>query len=101
MTQRHAVTQANLLRPSAPSGGWTGPCLLRLDRDDAGTLRPTSVTVCLPGGEPLWTDSHLIVEMPGWPLVRCVVAQQLSRVNRYRLRVLDEVHGDAVLPVAP
>jgi hypothetical protein len=75
-------------------------CLLRLVVDHDGTLRPTSVNVCLPNGEPLWVDSQLIVEMPGWPLLRCVVAQQLSRVNRYRLRVLDEVRRDAVLPLA-
>jgi hypothetical protein len=64
-------------------------CLVRFDVGHDGTPRPTGVNVCLPSGEPLWVDSHVIVELPGWPLLRCVVAQPLSRVNRYRLCVQD------------
>jgi hypothetical protein len=65
-------------------------CLVRLEADPLGMLRPTSVNVRLPEGEGLWVDSQLILELPGWTLVHCVVEQQLSRVNRYRLRVLEE-----------
>ena len=66
-------------------------CMLRLEADPSGTPRPTSVNVRLPEGEGLWVDSHLILDVPGWTLARCVVEQQLSRVNRYRLRVLEEL----------
>src|SRR3954452_8249391 len=67
------------------------PCLVRRACDRDSVARPISITVQFPSVEPLWVDSQLIVELPGWPVLRCVVAQQLSRVNRYRLCVIEEV----------
>jgi hypothetical protein len=49
---------------------------------------PMNARVQLINGAPLDVGAAVVLERPGADSLRCVVAQRLSRVNRYRLSVL-------------
>jgi hypothetical protein len=76
--QQDAVTSAGIVQFGVRSGNATNSATSLLN-----------VRVQFVNEASLDVGAHVVLERPGASTLRCVVAQRLSRANRYRLTVLD------------